>query len=166
MHSAIEQIINNLTNGLTSHLKFPYSICNKNVLANQKALQCDLCKTWTHIKCDGTSSVTYSQTISKRDPMWECLLCSVSFNHANIPFTFCDNAEISNINNSNSMTFLDSLPEFEINTVASKFSNFQAYELDLNMAYQNDCEYYPVSEFKKMKLKKNFNIFHSNVNKI
>ena len=135
MHSSIEQIINNLTNGLISHLKFPCRICNKNVLANQKALQCDL-----------------------------CILCSVSFNHANIPFTFCDNAEINNIKNSNSMKLLDSLPAFEINTVASKFSNFQAYELDLNMANQNDCKYYTVSEFQKMKLKKNFNTFHSNVN--
>ena len=53
MDTRIEQIINKLSNGASTstHLKFPCSICNKNVLANQKALQCDICKTWTHIKC-------------------------------------------------------------------------------------------------------------------
>ena len=113
MHSHIEQIINNLTNGTStsSHLNFPCNICNKNVLANQQASQCDLCKTWAHIKCDGTSSDTCSQIISNNNLTWECLLC-----YANIPFTFCDNTEIININSSNAMKFLVSLPELEIIT--------------------------------------------------
>ena len=108
MDTRIEQIINKLSNGASTstHLKFPCSICNKNVLANQKALQCDICKTWTHNKCDSTPSDSFSQMT------WECLLCSVSFKHANIPFTFRDKAEIINMNNSNSMKFLESLPEF------------------------------------------------------
>ena len=56
------------------------------------------------------------------------------------------------------MKFLESLPELEISTEASKFSNLQAYDLDLNMANLN------VNEFHKLKLQKKFNIFHSNVN--
>ena len=148
MPSHIEQIIKKLTNvtSTPTHLTFPCSICNKNVLANQKSLQCDLCNTWTHIKCDGTPEL-YSQMISNNNLSWECLLCSVSFNRANIPFTFCDNAEIININSSNSMKFSESLPELEISTEASKFSNLQAYDLDLNMANLNDCKYYTVNEF-------------------
>ena len=38
-----------------SHCKFPCSICNKNVLSNQKAILCDSCNLWCRIKCDGTS---------------------------------------------------------------------------------------------------------------
>ena len=73
-------------------------------------------------------------------------------------------AEIININSSNSMKFVESLPELEISTEASTFSNLQAYDLDLNMANLNDCKYYTVNEFHKLKLQKKFNIFHSNVN--
>ena len=52
----------------------------------------------------------------------------------------------------------------ELVTEVSKFSNLQAYDLDLNMADQNDCKYYTVNEFQKLNLQKKFNIFHSNVN--
>ena len=62
------------------------------------------------------------------------------------------------------MKFLESLPELELVTDVSKFSNLQAYDLDLNMANQSDCKYYTVNEFRKMNLQKKFNIFHSNVN--
>ena len=51
------------------------------------------------------------------------------------------------MNNSNSTVFLESLPELELVTEVSKFSNLQAYDLDLNMANQNDCKYYTVNEF-------------------
>ena len=43
-----------------SNKKFPCSICNKNVLNNQKAIQCDSCNLWCHIKCDGASSEIYN----------------------------------------------------------------------------------------------------------
>ena len=52
------------------------------------------------------------------------------------------------------MKFLESLPELEVITEASKFSNLQAYDLDLNMANLNDCKYYTVNEFHKLKLQK------------
>ena len=39
----------------SNNLKFLHSICDKNVLNNQKAIQCDSCNRWCHIKCDGTT---------------------------------------------------------------------------------------------------------------
>ena len=32
--------------------KFPCRICEKNVSDKDKAVQCDLCKLWVHIKCN------------------------------------------------------------------------------------------------------------------
>ena len=38
-----------------------------------------------------------------------------------------------------------------------EFSNLQVYELDVNMANQNDYKYYKVNEFHKLKLQKKKN---------
>ena len=55
----IEAIKQDINVNRLSNLKFPCSICNKNVLSNQKAIQCDSCNLWSHIKCDGSSIETY-----------------------------------------------------------------------------------------------------------
>ena len=61
-----------------SNKKNPCSICNKNVLNNQKAIQCGLCNLWCHIKCDGTSSETYNYLLlSDETVSWHCLLCKI-----------------------------------------------------------------------------------------
>ena len=99
-----------------NNLKFPCSICNKNVLNNQKAIQCDLCNLWYHIKCDGTSLETYNDLMLSQDDVWHCLVCKVKFHHYNFPFTLCDNIEIENLNNSNSIRFCESLPKLDVMT--------------------------------------------------
>ena len=61
-----------------SNKKFPCSICNKNVLSNQKAIQCDSCYLWCHIKCDGTSAEIYDKLMSSDETdSWHCLLCKI-----------------------------------------------------------------------------------------
>ena len=82
------------------------------------------------------------------------------------PFSFLNNVDLKNLNCSDSMTFLKSLPSLEIITEVTKFSNLQSAEVDLNMAYQTDCKYYSVEEYQKLNNKKKFNLFHSNVNSL
>ena len=83
-----ELVIDAIKNGKNfntpNNLKFPCSICNKNVLNNQKAIQCNK---WCHIKCDGTYIETYNKLMLSEDESWNCLLCTIKFNHYNIPFT-------------------------------------------------------------------------------
>ena len=70
-----------------SHCKFPCSICNKNVLSNQKAILCDSCNLWCHIKCDGTSNNMYNNLMLSDDTdIWHRLLCKVKFHHCILPF--------------------------------------------------------------------------------
>ena len=57
----IEAVRNDKNLNTSNNLKFPCIICYKNVLNNQKAIQCDSCSPWCHIKCDGTSFVTYNK---------------------------------------------------------------------------------------------------------
>ena len=148
-----------------NNLKSPCSICNKNVLTNQKAIQCDTCDKWCHIQCDGTSSEFYNYLMTTDDTVsWHCLYCIFKFNHQNIPFTLSDNSEINKINISDTMRFCEFLPSFEIISETSKFSNFSQNEIDYNLPSNLNTKYYSVYDFQKLKIQKNLNIFHSNVN--
>ena len=39
-----------------NNLSWPCVICNKNVTSSMKAMQCDACNKWCHIKCDCMSA--------------------------------------------------------------------------------------------------------------
>ena len=160
----IEAIRNDKNLNSSNNLQFPCSICNKNVLNNQKAIQCDSCNLWCHIKCDGTPIEIYNKLMLSEDDSWQCLLCKVKFHHYNFPFTLCDDNEIRNLNNSNSMRFCESLPKLQIMTEVSKFSNQLDNEVDYNLPIRLNCKYFTVNEVQNLKNKNNFNIFHSNVN--
>ena len=59
LQNTMERIAGSIISGKVlnppNRLKWPCSICNKNCLKNQAAIQCDKCDKWCHIKCDGTS---------------------------------------------------------------------------------------------------------------
>ena len=38
---------------------YPCGICSKRVGQRMKAVQCDLCNYWNHIKCDGIDNKIY-----------------------------------------------------------------------------------------------------------
>ena len=42
-----------------NHPKFPCRICAKNVHGKDKAVQCDLCELWIHIKCNKLNYLDY-----------------------------------------------------------------------------------------------------------
>ena len=82
----IEAIRNDQNLSTPNNLKFPCSICNKNVLKNQKAIQ-----------CDGTPIETYNKLMLSEEDSWQCLLCKVKFHQYNFPFTLCDDTGIQNL---------------------------------------------------------------------
>ena len=63
IENTIDRIAGSILSGKTlnppNNLKCPCSICNKNCLDNQAAIQCDKCDKWCHISCDGTSLKDY-----------------------------------------------------------------------------------------------------------
>ena len=75
-------------------LQFPCSICYKTVLANQKAIQCDACSLWCHIKCDGTTLDSFKKIVENEQIIWHCLVCKIKFQQENIPFSLYDDTEI------------------------------------------------------------------------
>ena len=110
-------------------VKFPCGICNKTVKNNHKAIQCDL---WIHIGCNDILDAEY-EDLKTDDDLWYCLVCVLKYNLDNVPFTRCDNSELTNLNTSNSMRFLESLPNVEIVNDGSKFSNVTSNEASIEI---------------------------------
>ena len=155
-----------------NRLKNPCSICNKNCLKNQAAINCSTCGKDYHIKCDGISKKQYNEyKTTKEDPnlpdlRWHCLYCTMKSNHVNIPFTLSDSQELQNLNISDNMKFCEHLPKLEDVFETTKFSKFPDNDTVLTLPSNLNSRYHSVYEFQKLKIQKNFNIFHSNVNGI
>ena len=156
MKIPVENIIESILNGRIlprSRIKHPCSICYKSVKSNHKAVQCDVCDLWVHIGCNGTTVDEYELLKISDDP-WVCLVCNIVNNLERIPFTCCDNFELRNINNSNSMKFLESLPNAEIVDETAKFLNVSSNEASIEIPSKSCSKYYSVEEFQLLNMKK------------
>ena len=152
-----------------NNLKWACSICNKNVTESMKGIRCDTCKKWCHIKCDGTSAAEYENLVLNEDEnfVWNCLYCTLKFNHENLAFTLVEDSEIEKINKSDSMKFCEFLPSFDCISMTDKFMSVQAHNVnnyDQNISSMLHSKYYRVNTFQQLKNNNKFNIFHSNVN--
>ena len=47
----------------------PCGICTKKVGQRHKAIQCDLCNYWNHIRCDGIEDKVYEKITKSDDPI-------------------------------------------------------------------------------------------------
>ena len=54
--------------------KFPCKICAKNISENVKAVQCDLCELWVHIKCNNLNYLDY-RYLQNSNESWYCIEC-------------------------------------------------------------------------------------------
>ena len=56
--------------------KYPCGICTKNVSQKHRAIQCDPCNFWNHIKCDQIDIKTYEELIkSNNAEKYYCKIC-------------------------------------------------------------------------------------------
>ena len=157
--------------------KFPCSSCEKNFNINHRAIQCDICDQWIHLKCNFLNSKDYDSLKISEDP-FICIKCFETI----IPFSKLSNKEftISVINGvngfNNDKTNIDFLPPSEINTVI-ELNNF----INQNFSPSSDdkgngeedphptnCNYYNIEEFTKANFNssKSFSILHLNIHSI
>ena len=170
---ACERIIDAISTetelNIKNNLQWPCSICNKNVTARMKGLQCDTCDKWCHLRCDHISEKEYEYQCTNNDEStWNCLYCTMKFNHEHFAFSLIDCSEIEKINNSDSMSFCSFLPSLER---IAETEQFMAYDLkhedeDTNDLEQSistllDTKYYSVNAFQKLNNQNSLNIFHS-----
>ena len=62
------------------------------------------------------------------------------------------------------MKFCESLPTLEDIYESSKFSNFPKPMEEASLPSNLNSKYHSVKDFQDLKIEKNFNIFHANVN--
>ena len=68
-----------------NHPKFPGRICGQNVHDKDKAVQCELCELWIHIKCNKLNYLDYSY-LQNYDESCYCIdCCSTIFPFNSLP---------------------------------------------------------------------------------
>jgi len=72
-------------------VKKPCSFCHRAVLSNHRAVLCEACYNWCHIKCTGISPNYYTELANSEDP-WLCKDC-VNFHFSD---SFFDHEDQSN----------------------------------------------------------------------
>lgn len=56
-------------------VKFPCGICRLAVATNHRALECESCETWFHIKCVSVSPSDYTRYQEQPNLTWACTTC-------------------------------------------------------------------------------------------
>ena len=69
-----------------NNIRFPCKISRLNVKKNTKAIQCDLCKSWVHIKCNHLDYIDDKYFQDSNDP-WFCATCCSTY----FPFASLNN---------------------------------------------------------------------------
>jgi len=54
-------------------IQYPCTVCHKSVNSNHKAVQCDDCQLWSHIRCVSTGDSMYQKPQDATDFSWQCL---------------------------------------------------------------------------------------------
>ena len=143
--------------------KVSCNICAKNIRENAKAICCDFCDNWVHIRCNSISPSRYLELCEEDNH--EDFLCIKCFNNE-LPFgtenTFNQITKLG-LNNSN----LEDL-NVNISKKDKKLINLLSKVISENNDpnIQNSiCKYYSIEDFsgKKYQTNKYFSIFHLNI---
>ena len=81
----------NLRNASNRNMVFPScNTCKKSVNDKDNAIQCDICQTWIHLKCNTLNHIEHKYLQGSSDP-WFCLYCCRTI----FPFGFLTNKDFS-----------------------------------------------------------------------
>ena len=155
--------------------KFPCRICAKNVHDKDKAVQCDLCEFWIHIKCNNLNYLDY-RYLQSCDESWYCIECCSSifpFNSlsSNKNFLTCCTSTDNDSNfiqlkelesDHNSSLLLKPSPNLEL--LVNQFNNATP-EKNNDPEKISSSKYYDIDEMHNLKIphkNKSLSLFHIN----
>ena len=72
---------------------FPCKICNIDINNKDRAVQCDICQFWIHIKCNKLNYTDYKYPQGPNDP-WYCISCCDEI----LPFGTLTNKNLTMVN--------------------------------------------------------------------
>ena len=145
--------------------------CENNVTYSNQAIQCDLCDSWVHIKCNGLNYIHYKFLQSSNDGVVYILCCSEIFpfntvKNKNFIFDFYDNnSKSKNIDKKNSSLLLK--PSEHLKHLVNQFNNMSSSPGDNNSddpANTVSSKYYDTEELQNLKINKikSLSLFHIN----
>ena len=128
-------------------MKYPCEICNKSVHKNHRAIQCDICQYWIHIKCNGVSLNDYHD-LQLSDDQWFCKKCISDI----FPFSSLYDTELNNLLNCRKPSDLDLLPSLDILSKLSGLPNLDNYDIEDNLPNPINSKYYYPTDFDNLVL--------------
>ena len=156
---------------MSSAIKFPCKICENNVTYCDQAIQCDLCDSWVHIKCNDLNYIDYKFLQNSNDP-WFCISCCSkifpfnSVKNKNFNFNFYSNSKSKSIDYKNSSLLLK--PSEHLKHLVNQFNNMSSSPDDINSDDPENTvssKYYDIEELQNLKItnkSKSLSLFHIN----
>ena len=140
-------------------IKYPCKICKKSVGVRHKALQCDSCDQWVHIKCNRICTDTY-KILQVSDHKWYCLICLGDI----MPYSTLTNTELRTL-------FSKTVGKKHDNVMVNNSSvlttglNKLFYELKNPCDTDgSNCDYFDYKTLNELKIpKENLSFFHLNI---
>ena len=164
--------------------KFPCSTCHKNVNKNHRAICCDLCDIWIHIKCNFLNLTDYTRLKNEKKPFY-CINCirnifpsSHLTDNEFLPFVtkgimLPEYDEASNIFTPPSphlQTHINNLNSFLNKTISSPADDDDGDDAEerADLISPINCNYYDYEDFNKANFdsSKSFSVFHYNIHSI
>lgn len=145
-------------------VEFPCAICKKPVARNHRAVQCDICNFWVHIKCNNTTRSQYENLMTDNENRWGCRLCMTT----SIPFQDLSNINLratiegKDFDTNRSSTFEADRLEFFNNIQANLEHHLEDFEIDTDI-----CPYASVNDLNALNCQNlTTSIFHLNINSL
>ena len=140
---------------------FPCGICHKKIIAHGKSVYCNHCKFWVHIRCNNISNSEYEELQKEPDDvLWFCLKCTTVM----FPFGSLDNEELSNLNEFDYPSFIDSMPPFEITSGLTNLPNLEDYDIDEHLPSNVNSSYHTPQDLSTLDTSANdLLLFNTNI---
>ena len=162
---------------LSKHkVSYPCNLCNKPVASTHKALCCDICDNWVHIKCNSVSASDY-ELLKHSDSKWFCVKCigevfprstkifSDSIDDELAPDSFPSPETCLNMSDEAKAKFLNNL-FVSTSPVSDELNEGSADDDDSDFSTSLNCRYYDtenLSSSLKNFSDNSFSLFHLNI---
>ena len=132
--------------------------CSEKILTGRKFVNCSLCKSKIHIKCNHIEYTTYKK-MNKKKEISMCTVCD-----KNMPFHDSKNIERRNFNNE-FLASEDMKMFFKgLNDHNTQHHDQTDYSDDSDLTQLLDCKYFDIESFKVQKFGNNkFSVLHLNI---
>ena len=127
-------------------VKYPCRVCSKPVCKNHKAMQCDMCNKWVHMKCNLIDNKTY-QKLQDYKHDWYCIDCTSDI----LPFSKVE-TPIRNSGRYLSHKELEIIEE--LNNAIDQPDSFST------------CKYFTPEEMQTIDLSNQLSVFHLNISSL